>query len=399
MPEYNDFQEIAHCGGKVTFRIECDLDGNRSYSQGFHHDRPTPASWISIYALAANAQPVSDVRMGGEGQPFDPQPQPGWLPVFLGSDSHLCWGHQCPRCRAYFRNGRHPAIYPLTCPYCGLRAAAFRFLTSAQLTYIRHYVETLQSGLEEDITPGTGKEIVIDMDAIADRGAQHPKPDFYYTTEAQQTRYKCDHCGDFNDIRGRFGYCASCAWRNNTQSLKEVFSLFREKLNAGQSGPVEVVKSAVSEFDASCRDMTAQIVRRVPMKPARKAELQRLVFHDLESATIDRMRSMLDIDLLRGIAAADLGFARMMFHRRHVYEHNAGVADPRYVKESGDPNAKDGVLLRETHANAHRLVGILNRIIENFGTDFHEIFPPTEWPIRYHQQRRADQTGRAKRNP
>jgi hypothetical protein len=392
MADYEDFQEIAHCGGRATFQIQCDQAGNRSYSLGFQHDRPTPASWIGIYASAPQAIPVSDFRIGGIGQGFGPQPQPGWYPVFLGSDSRQCWGHQCPRCQGYFRNGVHPAIYPLTCPYCGLRTGAYKFLTPAQRVYVRHYLDTLLGALEAEMEPGTGQEIVIDMDAIADRGADQPKPDFYYTAETQQTRYKCDHCGEFNDIRGRFGYCASCGWRNNAQSLKASFSLLREKLNAGQAAPIEVVKLAVSEFDASCRDMATQVVRRIPMKPARKAEFQRLIFHDLESATIDRMRSMFDIDLLRGIDA-ELGFARMMFHRRHIYEHNAGVADARYVQESGDPDAREGVLLREIQANAHRLVGILTRITENFDSDFHDIFQPTEWPTRRYQERQARRMG------
>jgi hypothetical protein len=134
--------------------------------------------------------------------------------------------------------------------------------------------------------------------------------------------------------------------------------------------------------------MATQIIKRIPMKPRRKAEFQRLIFHDLESATISHMRLMFDIDLLRGIGA-ELAFAKMMFHRRHVYEHNAGVADERYVRQSADPDAREGVLLRETKANAHRLIGILARIIENFDLDFHEIFQPTEWPIRRHRDRRG----------
>lgn len=242
--------------------------------------------------------------------------------------------------------------------------------------------------MDEDVPPGTDREIVIDMDAIAHGGADEPKPEFYYTSETQQTRYKCDHCGDFNDIRGRFGYCASCGWRNNTQSLKASFEALREKLNSGHDGPIETVKSVVSEFDACCRDIAGQIATRIPMKAGRKAELQRLLFHDLESATINSMKSMFDIDLLRGIGA-EADFAKMMMHRRHVYTHNAGVADERYVRESGDPDAREGVLIRETQANAHRLIGILTRIVENLNSDFHKIFQPTEWPIRYFQDRKV----------
>ncbi len=283
MTEYaDDFQEIAHCGGQATFHITCDANGNKAYSQGFRHSRPSPASWVGIYALAPQGIPVSDFRIGGIGQNFDPPPQPGWFPVFLGSDSRQCWGHQCPRCETYFRNGQHPAIYPLTCPYCSLRTNAYRFLTPAQRAYTTHYIDTLLNALDSEMQPGTEREIVIDMDAIADQKASQPKPAFYYTSESQQTRYACEHCGEFNDIRGLYGHCVSCGRRNNLQSIKGSFAKLREKLNSGQSSPIDTVKSAVSLFDACCRDLTVQLTRRVPMKGGRRSDLDRLIFHDFE---------------------------------------------------------------------------------------------------------------------
>jgi hypothetical protein len=100
------------------------------------------------------------------------------------------------------------------------------------------------------------------------------------------------------------------------------------------------------------------------------------------------MKSMFDIDLLRGVGA-EAAFAKMMMHRRHVYTHNASVADEKYVRDSGDPDAREGVLIRETQANAHRLIGILTRVVENLDSDFHEIFSPTEWPIRNYQEWQA----------
>lgn len=391
MPEYEDFQEIAHCGGRMTFHITCDAAGNRSYAQGFEGSSPRPAAWVGIYALAPQGIPVADFRIGGIGQGFDPQPPEGCFPVFLGSDSRQCWGHQCRRCHGYFRNGQHPAIYPLTCPYCGLRTAAHQFLTPAQRVYVRHYISTLLSGLDDEMEPGTERELAIDMDAITDMGADHPKPDFYYTSETQQTRYNCEHCGDFNDIRGRYGYCASCGWRNNAQLIKASFVQLRERLNNGQVSHQDTVKISVSEFDSCCRDITAQIAKRIPMKPGRKARLERLLFHDLESDTISSLKPMFDVDLLRGV---ELSFVKMMLHRRHIYEHNAGVADERYVNESGDRDARTGVLIRETQANAHQLISALLRMVENFDADFHEIFYPTEWPINYYQQRRAQRQQR-----
>jgi hypothetical protein len=50
MPEYDDFQEIAHCGGRVTFHVICDEQGRKAYSMRIEHNRPTPAAWVGVYA-------------------------------------------------------------------------------------------------------------------------------------------------------------------------------------------------------------------------------------------------------------------------------------------------------------------------------------------------------------
>jgi hypothetical protein len=386
MPEYEDFQEIAHCGGQATFHIQCDVDGQRSYSTGFRHGGAGPAALIAIYALAPQGIPVADVQIGGIGQSSNPTPPADCFLVLLASDSHRKWGHQCPGCNGYFRNGRHPAIYPLTCPYCGFRNAACHFLTPAQRAYVQHYLATLTGGLQE-IEPGTERELIIDMDAVVNQTADQPRPEFYYASETQQTRYICQQCGDFNDIRGRYGYCASCGWRNNIATLKKSFAVMRERLNAGHLSPDDTVRSAVSEFDACCRDIAVQLTRRIPMRPGRRSDLERFVFHDVDSPTIVAMKSHFDIDILRGVGG-ELRFVRLMMRRRHVFEHNAGVADERYVNMSGDPDARAGLLIRETQANAHQLISNLVRMAENLESDFHEIFPPTEWPIKHHLRRK-----------
>lgn len=396
MSAYNDdFKEIAHCGGQATFNVRCDADGKIGVAIGFRHSSPGPASWVGVYALEFNAQPVSDFVMGGIGQGFDPPMPEGCWPVFLGSDSHMKWGHQCPRCKGDFRNSHHPAIYPLCCPYCGLKEAAHVFLTPAQQRYVRHFIETLMGAFHTEMAPNTEKEIIIDMDRLADQEAGEERPDFYYAAESQQTRYTCEKCNEFNDIRGLYGYCAGCGHRNNASAFRTATAQFREDLNNGESRPSEVVRSAVSKIDACCRDILAQICKRIQMKPARRADFHRLKFHDVDNEVFKRLKPMFDIDLLRSISVADSGFLTLMLHRRHVYEHNDGVIDERYVRESGDADAQVGVLIRETPANAHRLLGILARMVENMQADFHEIFPLTKWPVEHAEGVRARRTARA----
>jgi hypothetical protein len=333
MADYKDFQEIAHCGGKETLHVTADANGNRSFAVGFIQDAPGPASVVGIYVLLPQGTPIADFSLGGIGPAPDSLPGNA-MPILLGSDSHGCWGHQCRRCKGYFRNGVHPAIYPLTCPYCALRAAGHQFLTPAQLKYIGHCATTLIDALNSDMAPNTEKEIVIDMDVKANEGREPLRPDFYYASETQQTQYKCSKCNEFNDIRGIYGYCVACGWRNNLAAVKEVFAKLRSSLNDRAHSPENTVKLAISEYDACCRDFVTQICRRIAMKPGRKAHLQRALFHDIDSDALELLKSMFDVDLRRDIE--DVPFVRMMMHRRHVFEHNAGVADQRYLDLSGD---------------------------------------------------------------
>lgn len=377
----DDFTEIAHCGGQATFAVRCDHNGRGSISAGFRGSSPTPISMITIYATVPQGLSVSDVIMGGIGQGFEPPCPDGCIAVFLGSDSHGKWGHQCPQCDGYFRNGHHPSVYQLTCPYCGSKSDAYHYLTDAHGRYIKHYISTYFEAIEANIEPGTEKEFVIDMDAVAIAEQGKKRPDFYYTSESQQTRFQCVKCDEFNDIRGLYGYCASCGCRNNQKALTEKFHQLRKDLVTRTMPPEGIISRAISTFDATCRDFVNQLKIRVPMKLARRNRLDRLVFHDIESATIDELKTAFEIDLLRGIDEVTTAFLRMMFERRHVYEHNGGVADKRYVERSGDTAWRVGDLIRETDQNAHQLLSMLPKMAQNCHDDFHEMFPLTEWPV------------------
>ena len=45
-----EFEEIANCGGRVTFDIRT-VEGRRTFQVGFSSSRPVPMSLVGIYAL------------------------------------------------------------------------------------------------------------------------------------------------------------------------------------------------------------------------------------------------------------------------------------------------------------------------------------------------------------
>jgi len=91
----------------------------------------------------------------------------------------------------------------------------------------------------------------------------------------------------------------------------------------------------------------------------------------------------------------------LMFCRRHVYEHNGGEVDQRYLDASGDKSVRLKQHIHETKEAAHKLLGSLLKMARNIHNGFHEIFPPISGPIKAYEGKNArmaklDQSGAAK---
>jgi hypothetical protein len=228
--------------------------------------------------------------------------------------------------------------------------------------------------MDEALQTDIGGQYVIDLDAVADAAdaALAEKPAFYYAEQSQQNSYNCAACNSFNDILGTFGYCTGCGTRNDLNIfLEKKIPELRSRINSG--GPYETcAKEAVAAFDSFVGQYVEQLVRRVPMTPGRKTRLEKGRFHNFQTVETD-MRDIFDINIAKDLTVDERAVAKLMFHRRHVYEHLGGEADQKYVADSGD-NVRVGQALRETVDSAHRIVGIVHKLACNVHAGFHEIF-------------------------
>lgn len=374
-----EFQEIGHSGGKVTFTIVTDASGSRKYQIGWSSSRPVPAAIFAVWALPQGVA-VAGIKMGGIGTPWNPPPVPGCFSVFIGSDSQGKFGHQCYSCGGYWRSD----AMPLLCPYCAARGDSHMFLSEAQQRYVAQYCLELQDALAAD----QDGEHIIDMDAVADAvGKDGEKPPFYYAEESQQKRFDCPACGAFNDVIGRFCYCSACGTRNDLCELEgDTLAKLRTRANAG-GGYEACVSDAVGAFDTFVSQYVKQLVRRVPLRSARKSRLARMRFHNLQTTAVE-LKAGFDIDVLEGLKPDEVEFATLMFHRRHIHEHNGGVVDEKYLADSGDKSVRLGQAVRETQSGAHRLIGLVKRMANSLHSGFHDIFPPEAEPIARYEKRR-----------
>jgi len=81
-------------------------------------------------------------------------------------------------------------------------------------------------------------------------------------------------------------------------------------------------------------------------------------------------------------------FVERMFFRRHVYEHNAGEVDQKYLDDSRDATVRLKQHIHETQKDAHLLLSLLTSMARNIHKTFHEIFPPFPKPIKTFEEKR-----------
>jgi predicted RNA-binding Zn-ribbon protein involved in translation (DUF1610 family) len=374
MDDYSsDFMEIANTGGKVTFEIS-DEDGQRGVSIGYQHASPYPASVYGVYALIPQGIPVMVFQLGGIGQPFTPQAPQDCIAVFMLSDQEGFFGRACPSCGKYFRTRSAPVMKPTYCPYCGYTGATHLFLTEGHKNYVKHYVDKFMEGYEK------GKSVTIDLDALAARDIPN-KPPHYYLEEKQQTRITCSACRVTSDIMGQFGFCPHCGHRNSlavflSQMKKQEESVVNPRYGVDQRDYRDaewraIVKQCVSDFEGFGRDILSVLLKEIPATPARKKAISEISFHNPIKAAED-IKAYFDIDILQGIDQPQQEFIKRRFLRRHIYEHNAGVADEDYVSRSGE-NVRVGQLIREQSSNVQTLIDLLRKAATNFADGFHSI--------------------------
>lgn len=382
-PAESEFKEVAHSGGKLTISVREGASGRPLYQLTWSHCRPNTGAIFAVYALPPGLV-VEQMTLGGMGSSQPPPSIPGCYPVLIGSDSQGKFGRTCPACEGYWRSdlqGRY-------CPYCGLRGTICDFLTAGQRFYVQQYC----SKMDEALSVNVGGEYVIDMDAVADSASASivDKPDFYYAELTQQNRYFCEICGGFKDILGRFGYCTVCGSRNDLQELtSKIVPNIRRAIENG--GPYETcVKEAVSAFDSLVGQYVNQLLR-LPMSISRRNRLQKRSFQNLGMVARELLDTF-DIDLLKGLSASQVDFAKLLFHRRHLYEHKGGEVDQKYLDDSGDTSVRIKQALRETPQSAHEISTIVQKMATNLHNGFHELIPVFDKPIQMHCDLRSRRT-------
>lgn len=244
------------------------------------------------------------------------------------------------------------------CPYCAASFSNDQLWTNDQLEYVRGVVAHKVLPDIVDEFRRMMRDTFKGPNWTFKSGGPTPRPPMPVppTEKAVDSELRCPDCAVRFQVDGIFGYCPGCR-SENLRLYDANLEIIRREV-AGGAAPERTLRHAyadlVSTFEIFCRKEAAT----TSISPAR--------FQNLGAAR-QAFLNGLGVDILAGLAATDNLALRRAFQKRHVWEHNDGVIDQRYVSEVPEDAAllgqKAPLSLDELELAAHAVRQVLETLI------------------------------------
>jgi len=240
-------------------------------------------------------------------------------------------GRECnnPGCSRYFKVHSDFLKDEMYCPYCAEKFHRNDLLTKDQRDHLRNVaVEKGREFVHNEIADmfknlarkNSGSKYFKITYKSRPYSARPVTPS--YRERKVDSELVCPDCNTHFQVFGIFGYCPGCRTENLRIYDANLEIVKREV--ASSDDPQRALRHAytdlVSMFEAFCKNkaklITAETTRFQMLFETRKF-----------------FKKLLNIDILDGLANADLLTLRRVFQKRHAFEHYEGMIEEKYVRE------------------------------------------------------------------
>ena len=263
------------------------------------------------------------------------------IQVNFTTDDNGMIGRECPAvdCRRYFklRPGTGLNTNVTGCPYCGTKSAPSDFLTTDQKEYaISVAARDIVSPLFEKFTRNVERSnrrqpkglIRLDISVRYD-----PVPLHEYVEKQLETEVTCDRCSLVFAIYGVFASCPDCGRLNALETLVASLETVNKKLALSKDESIDedlrrdflkdALNGPVGAFDSYGKAIRG---RRAMIGLSTRSNL----FQDIEALDVELLAIGLPrVEQLIGTSSWEE--VKWFFQARHIYQHNAGVVDDKFV--------------------------------------------------------------------
>lgn len=235
--------------------------------------------------------------------------------------------------------------HDVCCPFCGHQADCEQWFTTEQVEQVKEQAveyagQLISNALKKDARRGGFKY----------KGNRH----FYdlpaETLEVMQQKITCDECGFRYAVIGSAYFCPCCGKNTSTRTYHSMIEKIRNAV-----ANLDTIRNAISDKDAAehcCETLltgalnelvvTVQhVCEAVYKERVPDAKLKQNVFQRLD----DGNKLWMDLtgegykDWLTGGQYESLV---RCFQRRHLFDHQAGIVDQKYIDKSGDKSYNVG---------------------------------------------------------
>ena len=261
--------------------------------------------------------------------------------VPLETDAKGLIGRECPseECGRYFKlkPGTGLPIDECSCPYCGTKGGSSDFFTEDQLRFAQTYgekkiLDPILSKFTKDIEQMNrgqrGGLFSLEFSVKRPGIRVHS-----YLEKQLETEVTCDRCGLEFAVYGVFASCPDCGQLNALTVCLASLETAKKKLRLSKDQSLDTdlrldllrdaLGGAIGAFDAFGKALRA---RRMSFASKAKSNL----FQDIEALDGElKAGGMPGIEQL--IGRSNWEQMKWFFQARHIYMHNAGVVDARFV--------------------------------------------------------------------
>ncbi len=308
----------------------------------------------------------------------------GWSSnISLATDADGAFGRQCPDCRNYYklflddyqlaRDRRR-----LTCPACGHTGSDESFITTDQRRRLKAGTDQFlraaaHAAMSEFLREMGGRTVRLGPNASLTYNTRPSPPPIttplpsYVERETLRT-FTCPNGGHRAVIYDLLAFCPYCGPDTPPRAVfDDNIAAMSRRLDDADAMPAE--KVAAGEQTTAIEQSLGRVVSALQTLAKRlhaRADKDEPKGNPWQN--IDRLTELwvasFEADPLEGLPKETVQALRLGFARRHVLEHNGGVVDERYRRETGEGTVGRRVrfgsaLVRQVTAAANQLADCL----------------------------------------
>lgn len=296
------------------------------------------------------------------------------IPVTLQSDEKGYFDRECPNenCLYQFKIKlkdweEKVSDDEVHCPMCGHVDSSDKWWTQEQLAQINEIATSYALNyIQRELDKSFGKLAKSTRNNKFIKITYKPgkRVSFINNPIGQMPEWEqeitCDKCGTTFSVIGSAYFCPCCGYNSATSAFRESMDSIEKMIESlEQMKAVFTSNYGADKADTMCRSMLEgslgdcisafQKFAQCRYKELTAKDVRVNDFQIVEKGS-NLFNTVLGYGYEKWLNAAELSNLKLYFQRRHLFEHNNGMVDQQYVKNSGDITYKVGqrVVLKES---------------------------------------------------